>query len=74
MKQGDYNTVAMTELGKGMSIPHAQIAPMGEAVIIDVGPAHRGLLSLMRDGRKVNSGVVSAGKSEPYYRQYDKRQ
>lgn len=73
MKQSEYNTVVMTEPGLGMSIHQAQIAQMGEVVVIDVGPATRGLLSLMRDGRKVNSEIVQVGKAEPYYRQYDKR-
>ncbi|WP_226034356.1 hypothetical protein [Aquitalea palustris] len=74
MKQGEYNTVVMIEPGKGMSILQAQIATMGKVVVIDVGLAHRGLLSLIRDGRKVNSRFVPVGKTEPYYRQYDKRQ
>ena len=51
-------------------------------IIIDIGPAHRGIVDFLRDcetdrqareSRKCNSSVIERPEQLPFYRQFEKR-
>lgn len=60
------HTVISATPGSGMSIPQELVDASGN-VIIDVGPAHRGFLSLLADSQKASNlrKHESAAKESP---------